>query len=109
MADFFGRGFGGSGFGGHQEEPQDVDNIQLYEALQLTSSASQADIKQSHKKLVRIHHPDKGCDETKFKEVQAAYEILNDPEKRKMYDKYGLEGLKSGGMSHGGFGDIFDI
>lgn len=112
MADFFGsRGFfgGGHGHGHHEEESQEVDNKQLYEALELTESASQADIKSAYKKLVRIHHPDKGGDETKFKEVQAAYEILNDPEKRKVYDKYGLEGLKGGNMGHGGFGDIFDI
>ena len=42
------------------------------------------------------HHPDKGGDEHKFKEINAAYEILSDPEKRAKYDKYGLEGLEEG-------------
>ena len=102
-----GSGFGG--FEGPEEDQGEVDNKQLYEALELTTSATQDEIKKAYKRLVRVHHPDKGGDEKKFKEVQAAYEVLNDPEKRKMYDKYGLEGLKSGGMSHGGFGDIFDI
>ena len=106
-----GGGMGG-GFGGgfdQEEETGEVDNKQLYEALELSPEATQEDIKKAYKRLVRVHHPDKGGDEKKFKEVQAAYEVLNDPEKRKMYDKYGLEGLKSGGMSKGGFGDIFDI
>ena len=103
-----GSGFGG-GFEGPEEDAGEVDNKQLYEALELSTSATQEDIKKAYKRLVRVHHPDKGGDEKKFKEVQAAYEVLNDPEKRKMYDKYGLEGLKSGGMSQGGFGDIFDV
>ena len=116
MSHFFNQGFFGGmgggmggGFGGPEEESEEVENKQLYEALELTSGANQDDIKKAYKRLVRIHHPDKGGDEKKFKEVQAAYEVLNDPEKRKMYDKYGLEGLKSGGMGHGGYGDIFDI
>lgn len=98
----------GGGFE-QEEEAGEADTKQLYEALEVAQNASQDDIKKAYKRLVRVHHPDKGGDEKKFKEVQAAYEVLNDPEKRKMYDKYGLEGLKSGGMSKGGFGDIFDI
>jgi len=120
MAHFFNQGFFGGmgggmggGFGGgfdhEEEEAGEVDNKQLYEALEVESGCTQEDVKKAYKRLVRVHHPDKGGDEKKFKEVQAAYEVLNDPEKRKMYDKYGLEGLKSGGMSKGGFGDIFDI
>jgi DnaJ family protein A protein 2 len=48
------------------------------------------------------HHPDKGGDEHTFKEINAAYEILSDPEKRSKYDKYGLDGLEegAGGASH---------
>jgi DnaJ family protein A protein 2 len=42
------------------------------------------------------HHPDKGGDEHKFKEINAAYEVLSDPEKRAKYDKGGLEGLEEG-------------
>ena len=55
------------------------------------------------------HHPDRGGDEEKFKEINAAYEVLSDENKRKTYDKYGFEGLRTGGMDSGGFGDIFDI
>ena len=53
-------------------------------------------------------HPDKGGDPDKFKDLSVAYETLSDPEKRKMYDKYGEEGLQGGAQAQG-FGDIFDL
>lgn len=56
------------------------------------------------------HHPDKGGDEHKFKEINAAYEILSDTEKRATYDKYGLEGLEEGGGGGGsGPDDLFNM
>ena len=56
------------------------------------------------------HHPDKGGDEHTFKEINAAYEILSDEEKRTKYDKYGLEGLDdSGGGGAGGAEDLFSM
>jgi len=48
------------------------------------------------------HHPDKGGDEAKFKEISAAYEILSDSDKRSKYDKYGLEGVADDGGGGGG-------
>ena len=56
------------------------------------------------------HHPDKGGDEHKFKEISAAYEILSDAEKRAKYDKFGLEGLENdGGGGGGGHDDLFNM
>lgn len=52
-------------------------------------------------------HPDKGGDPEKFKKLNEAYEVLSNPEKRDVYDRYGLEGLKEGGGSGGG--NPFDI
>lgn len=61
----------------------------------VSHKATQDEIRKAFKKLAIKHHPDRGGDAEKFKEVNAANEILSDPEKREMYDKYGLEGLKN--------------
>lgn len=109
---FFRQGFFGGGFPGMEEDdsqPQEVDNKKLYEVLGITQKATQDEVKKAFRKLAIQHHPDKGGDPEKFKEINAAYEILSNEEKRQTYDKFGFEGLKSGGMGSGGFGDIFDI
>lgn len=62
------------------EEP--ADTIKLYETLEVSKDATQKDIKKAYFRLSKQHHPDKGGDEHKFKEINAAYEILSDPEKR---------------------------
>jgi len=64
-----------------------------YDVLGLKRGASQKEIKQAYRKLARKHHPDvnpgdKGAEE-RFKEINSAYEVLNDAEKRKKYDRYG--------------------
>jgi curved DNA-binding protein CbpA len=83
---------GGHGGGGGGRAPRgDVDTTKLYETLEVEKDVEQKEIKKAYRKLSRTHHPDKGGDEHKFKEINAAYEILSDPEKRAMYDKYGLE------------------
>lgn len=91
------------------EEESEVDTQQLYDVLQVKKDATEQEIKKSFRKLTLEYHPDRpGGDEVKFKEINAAYEILGNKEKRELYDKYGLEGVKNGGgMS--GFEDIFDI
>ena len=113
MAGFFNRGFfgGGGNFGGEEEDssPSELDNKKLYDVLEIPQTATADDIKKAFRKGAKIHHPDKGGDPEAFKEINAAYEVLSDPEKRKIYDKYGFKGLKNGGMESGGFGDIFDI
>ena len=56
------------------------------------------------------HHPDKGGDPEKFKEISKAYETLSDPEKKQLYDEYGEEGLEGGRAGGGAAGmDIFDL
>lgn len=109
---FFRQGFFGGGFPGEPDEdeaPKEIDNKKLYEVLGVDQKATQDEIKKAFRKLAIQHHPDKGGDQEKFKEINAAYEILSNEEKRQTYDKYGFEGLKTGGMGASGFGDIFDI
>lgn len=64
----------------------------LYDTLGVSSSASEAEIKKAYRKLARQYHPDvnKGADaEEKFKEINAAYEVLSDKKKKAQYDQYG--------------------
>lgn len=64
----------------------------LYETLEVDPSASDAEIKKAYRKLARQYHPDVNKDpkaEDKFKEVNAAYEVLSDKQKRAQYDQYG--------------------
>lgn len=72
---------------------QDVD---LYAILGVSRTCSNDELKRSYKKLCIQHHPDKGGDENEFKKISEAYNILKDPEKRELYDRFGIEGLKSG-------------
>ena len=64
----------------------------LYETLQVSENASESEIKKAYRKLARKYHPDickeSDCEE-KFKEINAAYEILSDKEKKEQYDMYG--------------------
>jgi DnaJ family protein A protein 2 len=92
-----------------EEEDKVVDTQQLYDVLGVAKEATEADIKKAFRKLTLIHHPDKGGDEAKFKEINAAYEVLSNAEKRQLYDKYGLEGVKNGGGMGGNMDDIFNI
>lgn len=96
----------------------------FYEILGVARSASEDEIKKAYRKLAMQHHPDRNPDdkksEDKFKEVQKAYAILSDPEKRAAFDQYGHAGVDpnmgagggggfSGGSNFdfGAFGDIF--
>src|SRR5688500_19122171 len=61
----------------------------LYDTLGVPKGATADEIKKAYRKLAREHHPDSGGDEARFKEIQGAYDILSDDEKRKAYDAYG--------------------
>jgi len=92
-----------------QAESKPVDTERYYQLLEVEKSATQADIKKAFRKLAVTHHPDKGGDPEKFKEITKAYEVLSDDEKRQLYDKYGEEGVENGGPSSNGPVDLFDI
>ena len=87
-----------------------------YEVLGVARDADEAQIKKSFRRLARELHPDVNAHdpeaEAKFKEAAEAYEVLSDAEKRRTYDAYGHDGLKSGGYSphfedFGSIGDLF--
>ena len=60
--------------------------MDYYNTLGISKSASEADIKAAYRKMAMKHHPDRGGDEKKFKEVTEAYETLSDPQKKQMFD-----------------------
>lgn len=68
-----------------------------YDVLGVSKSASADEIKKAFRKAAIEHHPDKGGDETKFKEVNEAYEVLKDDKKRQRYDQFGHAGVGNGG------------
>src|SRR4030042_261763 len=83
-----------------------------YQILGVTQNASQEEIKKAYRKLAHKYHPDKGGDEKKFKEINEAYQILSDTEKRTQYDRFGqvFEGTEAGpGVGFDPFGRGFDF
>ncbi len=86
-----------------------------YEVLGVERSAGEEEIKKAYRKLALKYHPDKNpgdkTAEEKFKELGEAYEVLNDPQKKSIYDQYGHAGLdrRAGGFGRGGFHDPFEV
>ena len=99
------------------------ENKDLYEILGVSRDATDEEIKKAYKKMVKKYHPDLNPDsktaEEKMKEVNHAYDILSDSQKKARYDQFGDDGNNSGGFGGGaggfggfgaeGFGDIFDM
>jgi molecular chaperone DnaJ len=85
-----------------------------YEVLGVSRSASEGEIKKAFRRLARELHPDVNkhdpAAEERFKEAAAAYEVLSAPERRQIYDRYGHEGLRTGGFepSFANLSDIFE-
>src|ERR671936_158292 len=85
-----------------------------YEVLGVDRGASEREMKKAFRKLARELHPDVNAHdpeaEEKFKEAAEAYEVLSDAERRQTYDRFGHEGLRTGGFQPGaGFGNLQDI
>src|SRR5713226_9576288 len=86
-----------------------------YEVLGVSRDARDAELKKAFRRLARELHPDVNdhdpAAEEKFKEAAEAYEVLSDPDRRATYDRYGHEGLRSGGYAPNfeGFGSIADL
>lgn len=92
--------------------PTKSDNTRYYKLLGVDRNSTDAEIKKAHRKLALKHHPDKGGDPEEFKAINEAYDVLRDPEKRRIYDEYGEDAIKEGmggGAPGGPMADIFDL
>ena len=85
--------------------------LNYYEVLGVKKNANQEEIKRAYVRLARRYHPDKNPGdeeaERKFREASEAYEVLSDPEKRKLYDEGGVKGIRDSGFL--GFNSMEDI
>jgi molecular chaperone DnaJ len=95
-----------------------MEKVDLYKALEVSKEASQEEIRRSYRRLARKYHPDANPGdrqaEERFKEIQQAYEVLSQPEKRREYDEgprtfFGSQGTGQGRTGGADFEDISDL
>src|SRR5947209_20429167 len=82
-----------------------------YEVLGVSRSASEDELKKAFRRLAKQYHPDTNKEQgagARFIEINEAYEVLSDPQKRATYDRYGHAGLGDGAGA-GGFGDFAGV
>ncbi|TNN68346.1 DnaJ subfamily A member 2 [Liparis tanakae] len=85
-----------------------VVDTKLYDILGVSPSSTENELKKAYRKLAKEYHPDKNPNAgDKFKEISFAYEVLTNPEKKELYDRYGEQGLREGGGGGPGMDDIF--
>ena len=90
-----------------------ADKRDYYEVLGISKDASETEIKKAYRKMAKKYHPDINKEpgaEDKFKEVNEAYEVLSDPQKKATYDQFGFAGMDGAqGFGQGGFGGFEDF
>jgi molecular chaperone DnaJ len=95
-----------------------MEKVDLYKALEVSKEASQDEIRRSYRRLARKYHPDANPGdrqaEERFKEIQHAYDVLSNPDKRREYDEgprtfFGSQGAKQGRPGSADFEDISDL
>jgi molecular chaperone DnaJ len=94
-----------------------VTHVDYYEVLSVSKDCNEQELKTAYRKLAMRYHPDRNPDnpeaEERFKQASEAYQVLSDPQKRAMYDRYGHAGVSGATTGEGGFpggvdlGDIF--
>eukprot|EP01023_Acetabularia_acetabulum_P015430 TRINITY_DN1747_c0_g1_i1.p1 TRINITY_DN1747_c0_g1~~TRINITY_DN1747_c0_g1_i1.p1 ORF type:complete len:440 (+),score=76.55 TRINITY_DN1747_c0_g1_i1:162-1481(+) len=104
---FDGHPFGG--IGGMGGGPPKSDSTRYYNLLGVDKNATEDQLKKAHRKLALKFHPDKGGNAEKFQEINQAYDVLKDAEKRRIYDQYGEDAIKEGMGSGGGHGGVTDL
>ena len=83
-----------------------------YDVLGIEKNATETEIKKAYRKLSMKYHPDKNKEKDatdKFKEIQEAYDVLSDTNKRSQYDQYGHQDFNAGGFGQGGYGGFEDM